>query len=88
VAEQILQSWGKTLQNYFSSTEILGYWGDGEFCIAMPFISRVESLERMESLTLELRTKVFTSASGDRFCVSYNYSMVEYPHDGLTIQSL
>lgn len=49
---------------------------------------KLESLERMESLTLELRTKVFTSVSGDRFQVSYNYFIVEYPQDGATIESL
>jgi len=86
--QQILQSWGKTIQTFFHGSEITSYWGDGEFIIGMPFLNKAEFLQRMEHLLQSLRTQVFTSPSGDRLQVIYDYSVAEYPTDGLTIQSL
>ncbi|MBE9170398.1 response regulator [Pleurocapsales cyanobacterium LEGE 06147] len=85
---QVLQRWGRLLQAAFRSTEVLGYWGNGEFVIGIAGLSKTEMSDRFSEILASLRKQIFTALNGSRFQVLCQYSIAEYPTDGQTIQSL
>ncbi|ODH01096.1 multi-component transcriptional regulator [Nostoc sp. KVJ20] len=88
---QVLQRWSRLFQSVFCSGEILGYWGNGEFVVGVSGFTETERLivkHRLSDILTKLRQQVFTAPNGDRFQATCNFAMVEYPNDGLNIQSL
>ncbi|ARV59569.1 multi-component transcriptional regulator [Nostocales cyanobacterium HT-58-2] len=85
---QILQRWSRVFQAAFRSGEVLGYWGNGEFIIGVSGLTKTEVNDRLCDILTTLRQQIFTAPNGDRFQAMYNFAVVEYPDDGLTIQSL
>ena len=88
MGNQVLQQWGRVFQDIFRNGEILGYWGNGEFAIAIPGLHKSEVLSRLEELLIPLRTQIFTAADTRRFQVNYRVAVAEYPVDGLTVHCL
>jgi diguanylate cyclase (GGDEF)-like protein len=85
---QVLQRWSRIFQSAFRSGEVLGYWGNGEFAIGMSSLTKREVSDRLTEILTTLRQQIFTAANGDRFQNLCNFAVVEYPQDGLTLQSL
>lgn len=85
---QVLQRWSRILQSAFGSGEVLGYWGNGEFAIAMSGVTKAQMSDRFMEILTTLRKQIFTAPNGDRFQSLCNFTVVEYPQDGLTLQSL
>lgn len=85
---QVLQRWSRILQSAFRSGEVLGYWGNGEFVIGISGVTKMEMSDRFMEILTTLRKQIFTAANGDRFQSLCNFTVVEYPQDGLTLQSL
>ncbi|OUL28312.1 multi-component transcriptional regulator [Nostoc sp. RF31YmG] len=85
---QVLQRWSRLFQLAFCSGEVLGYWGNGEFMVGVAGLTKTEVKDRLGNILTTLRQQIFTAPAGDRFQVGCNFAVVEYPHDGLTIQSL
>ncbi|MCC5653998.1 response regulator [Nostoc sp. XA013] len=88
---QVLQRWSRLFQSAFCSGEILGYWGNGEFVVGISGFTETERLviqHRLNDILTKLRQQVFTAPNGDRFQASCNFAVVEYPNDGINIQSL
>lgn len=85
---QVLQRWGSLLQSAFRGTEVLGYWGNGEFIVGMPGLTKSEASDRLSDVITTLRQQVFTAPNGNRFQAICSFSITQYPIDGLTIQSL
>ncbi|BAY25757.1 multi-component transcriptional regulator [Calothrix sp. NIES-2100] len=85
---QVLQRWSRILQSAFRSGEVLGYWGNGEFVIGMSGLTKLEVSDRLTEILTTLRQQIFTAPHGDRFQNLCNFAVVEYPQDGLTLQSL
>ncbi len=88
---QVLQRWSRLFQSAFCSGEILGYWGNGEFVVGVSGFTETERLvvkHRLSEILTKLRQQVFTAPNGDRFQATCNFAVVEYPNDGLNIQSL
>lgn len=91
---QVLQRWSRLLQSAFCSGEILGYWGNGEFVVGVSGFTETADTEqlvvkhRLSEILIKLRQQVFTASNGDRFQVTCNFAVVEYPNDGLKLQSL
>lgn len=88
VGQQVLQRWGYLFQSTFRGTEVLSYWGNGEFVVGLPGLTKAEAGDRLSEVLLTLRQQVFTAADGNRFQVSFNFGIAEYPTDGITLQSL
>ncbi|MBE9229390.1 response regulator [Phormidium sp. LEGE 05292] len=88
VGNQVLQRWGQLFQSAFRGDEILGYWGIGEFVVGMPGLSKLEASDRLNDILTNLRQQVFSAPDGSRFQVSCNFAIVEYPTEGMTLQSL
>jgi diguanylate cyclase (GGDEF)-like protein len=84
MGNQVLQRWGRILQAAFRSTEILGYWGNGEFAIAIPNISKTEMSDRLAEILTTLRKQIFTAPNGSRFQVMIKSAIASYPDDGKT----
>ncbi|MFN6463557.1 MAG: response regulator [Nostoc sp. DedVER02] len=91
---QVLQRWSRLFQSTFCSGEILGYWGNGEFVVGISGFTETADTKqlvvkhRLSEILIKLRQQVFTASNGDRFQVTCNFAMVEYPNDGLKLQSL
>lgn len=94
---QVLQRWSRLFQSAFCSGEILGYWGNGEFVVGISGFTETEVTvdteqlvvkHRLNEILIKLRQQVFTASNGDRFQVTCNFAVVEYPNDGLNLQSL
>ncbi|MGA9381499.1 MAG: response regulator, partial [Phormidium sp.] len=88
VGNQVLQRWGQLFLSAFRGDEVLGYWGNGEFVVGMPGLSKVEAGDRLTDILTNLRQQVFSAPDGSRFQVSCNFAIVEYPREGMNLQSL
>ena len=88
IGNQVLRRWGNLLQKVFRSREVLGYWGNGEFAIGISGLDKAQAKERLTEILAILRQQIFTASDGNRFQVTCNYTIAEYPTDGKTIHSL
>lgn len=84
----VLQRWSQLLQTAFYQREILGYWGNGEFVIGAANLSKNEMSDRLCEALTNLRRQIFTAPNSDRFQVSFDVALAQYPTDGETLQSL
>ncbi|MBP5972523.1 response regulator [Brasilonema sp. CT11] len=94
---QILQRWGRLFQAAFRGAEVLGYWGNGEFVVGTPGLTKQQTSDtrsvsplgyRLSEILTTLRQQVFTAPDSSRFQVSFRFGIAEYPSDGLTLQFL
>ncbi|WP_246275779.1 response regulator [Brasilonema bromeliae] len=85
---QILQRWGRLFQATFRGAEVLGYWGNGEFVVGTPGLTKQQTSDRLSEILTTLRQQVFTAPDNSRFQVSFRFDIAEYPTDGLTLQFL
>jgi diguanylate cyclase (GGDEF)-like protein len=88
VGHQILQRWGDLFQSTFRGAEVVGYWGDGEFVVGMPGLTRTGASDRLSELLATLRQQVFTAPDQTRFQVNFQVAIVEFPTDGHNLQTL
>ena len=85
---QILQRWGRLFQAAFRGAEVLGYWGNGEFVVGMPGLTKQQTSDRLSEILTTLRQQVFTAPDGSRFQVSFRFGIAEYASDGFTLQHM
>jgi diguanylate cyclase (GGDEF)-like protein len=88
VGNQVLQRWGSLFQSAFRGAEVIGYWGDGEFVVGMPGLTRAEARDRLSELLATLRQQVFVAPDQTRFQVNFQIAIVEFPTDGHNLQTL
>lgn len=84
----ILQRWSQLLQTTFCQREILGYWGNGEFVIGVADLDKDAMSDRICRELINLRRQIFTAPNGDRFQISFDVALAQYPSDGETLRSL
>ena len=85
--DRILAQWGKVIRAACRQSEITGYWGNGDFIIAMPDLAKTQAQEHLTELLTTLRRQVFTSPTGKRFQVTFNSAIAEC-RDGDNLHSL
>ena len=88
VGDCILQQWGKVIQAAFCNQEISSYWGNGDFIIGIPNLSKTEAKEHLTEVLTILRKQIFTAPDNSRFQVGCSCSVAEFPGDGATLHSL
>ena len=88
VGDRILQQWGKVIQAAFRNQEVSSYWGNGDFIIGIPNLSKTEAQEHLTEILTILRKQIFTAPDNTRFQVSCSCSVAEFPKDGTTLHSL
>lgn len=86
--DRILQQWGKVIQAAFRHQQVASYWGNGDFIIGIPNISKSEAKENLVELLTILRKQIFTAPDDTRFQVDCICSVAEFPQDGKTLHSL
>ncbi len=86
--DRILQKWGQVIQAAFRDSEVSSYWGNGDFIIGIPNISKTEATEQLAEVLTILRKQIFTSPQGDRFQVECHCAIAEFPTDGKTLHVL
>jgi diguanylate cyclase (GGDEF)-like protein len=84
----ILQRWSQLLQTTFCQREILSYWGNGEFVVGVAELDKGAMSDRICRDLINLRRQIFTAPNGDRFQISFDVALAEYPQDGDTLRSL
>ncbi|GAB1543239.1 hypothetical protein NUACC21_59130 [Scytonema sp. NUACC21] len=85
---QVLQRWSRHLQSAFRGGEVMGYWGNGEFVVGISGMTKAEVKDRLSDILTALRQQIFIAPEGTRYQTLCSFAVVEYPNDGLTIQSL
>ena len=88
IGNQVLQRWGRLFQSNFRGAQVLGYWGNGEFVVGIPELTKQEASDRLGEFLTTLRQQVFTASDSSRFQVNFRFGIAEYPTDALTLQSL
>ncbi len=88
MGNQILRYWGSCLQTHFHGLRELGYWGDGEFIIALEGLRRQEAYEQITPLLGALRKYIVTTPTGERLQPLCEAVTVEFPLDGGSLHSL
>ncbi len=88
MGDRALAQWGKVIQAVFRHQEITGYWGNGDFVIALPNNDRTQGKEHLTELLTILRKQIFTSPSGDRFQVAFDCTIAEFPQAGTSLPEL
>ena len=86
--DRVLAQWGKVIQAAFRHQEITGYWGNGDFIIALPNNDKTQGKEYLTELLTILRKQIFTSPEGDRFQVAFNCATAQFPQDGTSLPEL
>ena len=86
--DHILSQWGKIIRAACCQNEITGYWGNGDFIIAMPDLDVARGKEHLTELLATLRRQVFTSPMGKRFQVTFNFATVQDDRDEKMLHSL
>ncbi len=88
IGDRILHQWGKIMQAAFRNQEITSYWGNGDFIIGIPNLSKSETKEHLTEVLTILRKQIFTAPDNTRFQVNCICSVAEFPEDGITLHSL
>ncbi|MGL5075532.1 MAG: GGDEF domain-containing response regulator, partial [Waterburya sp.] len=86
--DRVLMQWGKVIQAAFRGNEITAYWGNGDFIIGIPNLNQTLAQEHLLEVLTILRKQVFTCSQGNRFQVTFNCSVAEFPKQGNTLHSL
>ncbi|WP_019507842.1 response regulator [Pleurocapsa sp. PCC 7319] len=88
IGDRVLAQWGKVIQAAFRNQEVTSYWGNGDFIIGIPNLNKNQGAENLTEILTILRKQIFTSLEGERFQVSCNYAVAEFPTDGKTLPAL
>ncbi len=86
--DRILQKWGQIIQAACREGELCAYWGNGDFILGIPNLSKTDAREQLAEILTILRKQIFTSPQGDRFQVECHCAIAQFPEDGTTLQTL
>lgn len=81
----ILQAWGQCFQAFQTQTAVMGYWGNGEFLMAL---DTPLAADLLANLLQTLRREIVHLPSGDRMQPIFETASVTFPADGQTLEAL
>jgi diguanylate cyclase (GGDEF)-like protein len=87
-ADEVLRYVGQLLKRTFTSEDIVGRWGGGEFVVGMSGLSRYDGVQRLAEVLEALRPQKFSSRAGTEFGMSFSAGVAEYAEDGADLQTL
>lgn len=88
IGDRVLAQWGKVIQAACRNHEVTSYWGNGDFIIGISHLNKTQGRENLAEILTILRKQIFTSLTGERFQVSFNYAVAQFPEDGKTLPAL
>lgn len=86
--DNVLRRFGELLMQMFNSQDVVARWGGEEFVVGMYGMGKESGIKRLTDFLENWRKQLFLAASGQQFYVSFSAGVVEYPQDGLEIQTL
>ncbi|MEA5464979.1 GGDEF domain-containing protein [Leptothoe sp. PORK10 BA2] len=88
VGDQVLKTLGDYLRQTFRGEDVLTRWGGEEFVVGLYGISKELAVKRLTALLETFSQHSFLGGEQHLFHVSFSGGVVEYPQDGMDIQSL
>ncbi|MBD0337124.1 MAG: response regulator, partial [Cyanobacteria bacterium Co-bin13] len=85
---QILQYWGSQVQAVLRSSDIAGYWGNGEIVVGLAGLNKLEAADYLAPLCQRLRQHIVTLPTGERLQPELAIALAEYPKDSPDLFSL
>jgi diguanylate cyclase (GGDEF)-like protein len=86
--DKVLSSFGTLLQQTFRSEDVVGRWGGEAFVVGLYGATRFQSRARLIELLEIMHQQEFTSASGEKFRVTFSAGISQYPENGTDLQAL
>ena len=86
--DRVLSRFGALLLQTFRSEDMVGRWGGEEFVVGLYGATEVQSKARLMELLEIMRQQEFTSASGEKFRVTFSGGISQYPENGRDLQAL
>ena len=86
--DRVLSRFGALLLQTFRSEDVVGRWGGEEFVVGLYGATEVQSKARLMELLEIMRQQEFTSASGEKFRVTFSGGISQYPENGRDLQAL
>ncbi len=86
--DKVLSQFGTLLQQAFRSEDVVARWGGEEFVVGLYGATRFQSKVRLTELLEIMHQQEFTSASGEKFRVTFSGGIAEYPENGTDLQAL
>jgi len=86
--DQVLNRFGTLLKQNFRSEDVIARWGGEEFVVGLYDVTRNQSQLRVTELQQIMHQQEFTSASGQKFRVTFSGGIAEYPENGKELQAL
>jgi DNA-binding response OmpR family regulator/HPt (histidine-containing phosphotransfer) domain-containing protein len=103
MGHQVLKAWGDELRFFVTEAvrfpwkalpsqfpqALLSYWGNGEFVVALPDVSKLEASEALSPVLKAFRQRVFTGQRTDiRFQAQYKVGLCAFPDEGDSLGAL
>ena len=86
--DQVLSRFGALLQQIFRSEDVIARWGGEEFVVGLYGATRKQVRTRLMQLLETMHQQEFTSASGEKFRVTFSGGISEFPENGTDLQAL
>lgn len=84
---EVLQFINSFLQESLRTEDVVVCWGE-EFVVSMYGINKVDAVERLNKILLNIRDRQFTASNGIKFSVDCSIAVGQYPQDGTDINAL
>lgn len=88
VGDQVLRRFGALLRQTFRSEDVVARWGGEEFVVGLYGATQPQSWTRIMQLQAALYQQEFSSASGQKFRVTFSGGIAEFPANGTELQAL
>jgi diguanylate cyclase (GGDEF)-like protein len=87
VGDSVLSRLGRILRLNFHYEDVVGRWGGTEFIIGICGMTKADGTRCLNEIIKNLRQVEFIG-NEQKFCVSFNIGIVQYPEDGADIDTL
>jgi diguanylate cyclase (GGDEF)-like protein len=88
MGDQVLNYFGKLLNQSFRQEDIVGRWGGEEFVVGMYGTTKEDGIKRLAQVLQELSRYSFTILDGTKFQVTFSGGIAQAPDDANDLQTL
>lgn len=86
--DRVLSRLGELLKQNFRSEDVVARWGGEEFVLGLYGIPKEDGAKRLTVVLENLRQEQFVSFNGTLFQVTFSAGVVQYPQQGVDVQTL
>nr|WP_256376163.1 diguanylate cyclase [Dolichospermum sp. UHCC 0259] len=88
MGDQVLNYFGKILNQSFRQEDVVGRWGGEEFIVGMYGTDKEDGMRKLVQVLQQFSQYSFTSLDGTRFKVTFSGGIVQTPDHGQDLQTL